>query len=203
MGSHGAFNRKEYPCEESVRIPAIFHWPEAIGRQTNNESLFSIVDLLPTTLGLLGLPLPSYLQGTDFSPALRGELFESPQAVLLELCGNPRWSLDFIDWRGFVTEKWKYAFFETGQECLFDLENDPYEQNNLASIDTERCTIMRRQLLTLLHETREPYFDVLIEHGVAPDVPTLDVSEAANNLFVEGKALLSPSWAAGIVTKPQ
>lgn len=190
MGNHGAINRKENPHENSVRIPAIFHWPDQIPAQGKRESLlFSLVDLMPSTLGLLGIEVPAHSQGMDISQAIRGKQdFRGPAAVLLEMSGNPRWNLDFLDWRGVVTDRWKYAFYETGHELLFDLENDPFEQSNLASSDPENCENMRQLLLDLLAETREPYFDVLIEHGVPPEGPVLDVGES------HGKGLLSPIW---------
>lgn len=190
MGTHGAINRKENPHEQSVRIPTIVHWPGQIPAQGRRDGLlFSLVDLFPTTLGLLGLDIPNYNQGIDFASAIRGdEAFDGPGAVLLEMSGNPRWNLDFLDWRGLVTERWKYAFYETGHELLFDLDQDPHEQQNLAQSDPETCTEMRQLLLQLMRDTREPYFDVLIEHGVTPAAPVLDVSRSPGN------GNLAPIW---------
>ena len=36
---------------------------------------------------------------------------------------------------------------------------------------------LRRELLRRLAETREPYFDVLIEHGVPPAGPVTNISK--------------------------
>lgn len=190
MGTHGAINRKENPHEYSVRIPAVFHWPEQIAAQGRRDGmLFSLVDLLPTTLGLLDLDIPEHCQGADFSDALRGQReFDGPDAVLIEMSGNPRWNLDFLDWRGLVTTRWKYAFYETGHELLFDLESDPYEMQNLAESDLQTRGEMRAKLLQLLANSREPYFDVLIEHGAPPDRPVLDVGETYT------KGTLAPIW---------
>jgi arylsulfatase A-like enzyme len=177
MGSHGLFPTKIEHHEESVRIPAIFHWPGKIPAQGLTPGLFSLVDVLPTTLGLIGADIPAHIQGTDFSPALRGEVFAGPEVVLLEMVNNPRWNLRFLDWRGLVTQRWKYAFCETGREQLFDLANDPYEMENLAESQPEQCARLRQLLLHVLDETREPYFHVLIEHGVTPPWPPVDVSK--------------------------
>lgn len=176
MGSHGVFERKEYPHEESVRIPALFHWPEQIPAQGQREELFSLVDMLPTTLGLAGLPVPAHVQGQDFSPACRAKPFVAPSHVLLEMNNNPRWSLDFIDWRAVVSRRWKYVYYETGHELLFDLQNDPYERENALAANAEVAARLRRELLRLLRATREPYFDVLMEHGVVPARPVINVS---------------------------
>jgi arylsulfatase A-like enzyme len=194
MGSHGIFQRKEYPHEESVRIPAIFHWPQAIPARGLVPDLWSLVDLASTTLGLAGVPCPPHLQGIDYAPLLRGEAFTAPEEVLLEMQGNPRWSLDLLDWRGLATRRWKYAYLETGHELLFDLANDPLEQHNLAPEQPEACQQWRRRLLEHLRRTREPYFDVLIEHGARPLTPVHDVAPAGASVLVPCAATLSPAW---------
>jgi arylsulfatase A-like enzyme len=176
MGSHGRQSRKEHPHEESVRIPAIFHWPGHLPAQGCTPGLFSLVDLLPTLLGLVGQKVPAHVQGTDFSPALRGEPFTGPDAVLTEMTNNPRWNLDFLDWRGVVTDRWKYAVYETGAELLFDLHDDPYEMQNLAETQPAMRAEMRARLRQLLADTREPYFDVLLDYGVPPAGPVIDVA---------------------------
>jgi choline-sulfatase len=182
VGSHGLDTTKVQHHEESVRIPAVFHCPSLIDGQGQRNELFSLVDLFATTLDLIGADVPPYSQGTSFAPALRGEPFGGPDAVLLEMVNNPRWNLRFLDWRGVVTSRWKYAYCETRREELFDLENDPYELRNLAQDLPERCEEMRRLLLRLLDETREPYFHVIIEHGVAPEGPVTDVGNKADHL---------------------
>lgn len=193
MGSHGVIGRKEHPHEEAVRIPAIFHWPEQIPAQGQRDELYSLVDMLPTTLGLLGLRIPPHVQGKDFSPACRDEPFQGPEHLLLEMSNNPRWSLDFIDWRAIVSRRWKYVYFETGHEMLFDLQNDPYEMENLAGRSPDVRARMRQELLQLLRATREPYFDVLIEHGVTPQQPVINVS-------ARWRGGVAPTWSEMIHT---
>lgn len=171
MGSHGLHDRKEHPHEECTRIPALFHWPGVVSAQGGVDGLFGLVDLLPTTCGLVGADVPVWVQGFDFSSRLRGESADGPEWQLLEMSGSPRWCLDFVDWRGLVTDRWKYAFYETGTELLFDLESDPYEQNNLVAQMPEQRHELRLLLLEALRVTREPFFDVLIEHGVECRVP--------------------------------
>ena len=147
MGSHGLHDRKEHPHEEPSRIPALFHRPGHVLAQGPVDGLFGLVDLLATTCGLVGIDVPVWNQGTDFSPLLRGETFTGPEYQLLEMLANPRWCLDFMDWRALVTERWKYAYYETGAELLFDLHEDPYELTNLAAAQPEACAQWREKLL--------------------------------------------------------
>ena len=73
--------------------------------------------------------------------------------------------------------------------ALFDLDSDPFEMNNLAETDSETCAERcAPSCLQLLAESREPYFDVLMEHGVPVEGPTLDVGER------RFKGKLAPIW---------
>ncbi|MEE3262105.1 MAG: sulfatase-like hydrolase/transferase [Candidatus Latescibacterota bacterium] len=178
MGSHGRFNTKEHSHEESVRITAIFNRPgHNPARGVIDDGMFSLVDLLATTLGLIDEPAPRWSQGTDFASAITGEgLFSAPEDVLLEMQGSPRWNLGMPDWRGLVNDRWKYAFLEDRTERMYDLQEDPFERVNLAASNPDQCMAMRRRLVEMLREARDPYWDVLIEDGVEPDGPTLDVN---------------------------
>lgn len=176
MGSHDQIEDKGHPHEESTRVPAIFHGPGLLRSQGVRTDLFSLVDMAPTTLGLAGVPVPEHMQGTDFSPACRGEDFDGPQEVLLEMVGAPRVHFDYADWRGLATDRWKYAFYETGHELLFDLREDSYEMRSLVQSHPDVQQDMRTRLLKLLEAAREPYFDVIMRHGVRPDGPVLNVS---------------------------
>jgi arylsulfatase A-like enzyme len=167
LGSHGLCERKEHPHEESVRVPMVFYAPERVTPQGwRANGLVGLVDLMPTLMGLAGLPTPVWVQGQDCSAAVAQGNGPLAEVQLLEMHNNPRWNLDYMDWRGLVTDGCKYAYYETGREVLFDLVQDPYEMHNLARDRPELCAELRSQLLDLLRATREPFFDVVIEHGV-------------------------------------
>lgn len=168
MGSHGLFCRKEYPYEEAIRIPALFRWPGRIPARGGIGGLFSLVDCAPTLTALAGGRPPPWMQGFDWSPVLLGGQAAGPAEVLLEMTESPMWTPAYLNWRGFTDGRWKYAFYEDRREELFDLDADPYEQDNLAALEPDRCAPFRRRLLDILSATREPFFDVIIEHGVAP-----------------------------------
>lgn len=166
VGSHGLRTTKIHHHEESISVPAIFHLPGKIPAQGNIDGLFSLVDVMATTLGLVGIDVPCWNQGSNFTPAIIGQEFDGPEDVLIEMVNNPRWDPRFTDWRGLVNDKYKYAFYEDGREVLHDLEDDPYEMTDLAEAQPAICKSLRQRLLEMLKETREPFFDVIIQHGV-------------------------------------
>jgi arylsulfatase A-like enzyme len=138
-GSHGHF-MKTSPYEESIRVPFIIGGEKAIydefGRQGQSNIPINHVDVAPTTLGLCGIDAPGEMEGTDFSWVRLNDRPKNhvPDSAYLQSIiptghdvgiGKP--------WRGIVTvDGWKYACFERVPWILHNLNEDPYEQVNLA-----------------------------------------------------------------------
>jgi len=136
-GSHGQF-RKTCPWEEAVRIPMIISGENSFyGRRTGSTNVpLNHVDIAPTTLGLCGINKPEWMQGTDLSSLrLPGRPHvELPDSAYLQLVEPTRHG-NSVDraWRGLVTtDGWKYVCLENTPWLMFKLNEDPYEQVNLA-----------------------------------------------------------------------
>lgn len=137
QGSHGQFS-KNSPWEESIRVPCVIGGgtPFYTYRSGSNNLPINMPDISATTLGLCGIPVPEWMQGRDYSGLrLRGrELPANADSALLQgvipTCHG--YSTD-RPWRGVVTaDGWKYTVLEGQPWMLFNLNNDPYEQVNLA-----------------------------------------------------------------------
>ena len=56
------------------RIPLLFVWPGTFREDNGSlEPVVSMIDVLPTILDLVGLPLPEVMQGQSLAPVLLGE----------------------------------------------------------------------------------------------------------------------------------
>jgi len=67
------------------RVPLLFVWPGHIeGGQRFSQPVVSMIDVLPTILGLVGLPLPDVMQGQSLAPVLLGEGSVEPRPVILD-----------------------------------------------------------------------------------------------------------------------
>ncbi len=129
LGSQGTFLKRK-PWEESVRVPGIFRWPKGIKPGRRSNAPFSHVDAVQTLLGLCGVESPARMHGFDYSGHLRGEGGATPEFSHLMI--HTKTELDENGpWRGLRSSKWKYARHEDRPWVLYDLENDPYEMNNL------------------------------------------------------------------------
>jgi arylsulfatase A-like enzyme len=131
LGSHGR-RLKRVPWEESVRVPGIVRYPRGVRAGGTTDALFSHVDVAPTMLALAGLPIPSTMQGSDLSPALRGA-GAGPEAVLLQQFVPYHSDKVAEGWRGVRTARHLYARTETEPWLLYDLQADPVQQRNLAA----------------------------------------------------------------------
>jgi arylsulfatase A-like enzyme len=133
LGEHGLWFLHGGLFEPTARVPLILRVPGGpAGRKV--DSLVSLVDVMPTILTRLGLPLSKQLRGQDMWKTLEGKSL-SGGAVLLEHAGN------YI--LGVVTPRYKYIYhrrnkdvypsypFKKGREELYDLQNDPKEEKNL------------------------------------------------------------------------
>jgi len=141
-GSHG-LNGKVVPYEESIRIPFIIggELQRFFGRKCGTVNApINHVDIAPTTLGLCGIQPPEWMEGYDYSryrldPTPGGPISApnppEPDSAFLQAI-IPREGVDKA-WRGIVTrDGWKYVCFEGVDWLMYNLNEDPYEQVNLA-----------------------------------------------------------------------
>ncbi len=54
---------KRWPYDGGIRVPLIVRWPGTIEPGSVDERLVSMIDLGPTVLSMLGLPVPAHMQG--------------------------------------------------------------------------------------------------------------------------------------------
>ncbi|MBN1934200.1 MAG: sulfatase [Anaerolineae bacterium] len=136
LGSHGARN-KQRPWDESIRAPLLLRWPAQFGRRGRTiDAPINAPDLMPTLLGLAGLPIPGSVEGKDFAPFLRGNAPAPETAALIELpaCFHQyAYHSGGRDWRGLRSRRYTYVVDRDGPWMLYDNEIDPYQMNNVVN----------------------------------------------------------------------
>ncbi len=148
-GSHGQF-LKMTPYEEAIRVPFIIGGlhPRYEGKGGRLPDVVNHVDIAPTTLGLCGIDTPDWMRGHDYAGQRLSSRPQtgSPDSAFIQSVIPTRHSFS-IDrpWRGVITKDgWKYVALEGQPLMLFNLNDDPYEQVNLAYITN--FSIERRRL---------------------------------------------------------
>lgn len=132
FGAHGR-RAKNIFYEEAIRVPFFIRWHGKMESGCHDICLNS-VDIMPTLLGMAGLPIPEEVEGSDLSGCLlRGERDREPEGALLMGTGATAVWKDGHEWRGFRTKKYTYAVYHIdGREYLFDNTVDPYQLNDLS-----------------------------------------------------------------------
>ena len=73
LGDHHMYTKSPSMYDVLVRVPLIFSWPGHIQENKISDELISQVDLMPTLLSFIDIPIPPQVQGKDLAPYLRGE----------------------------------------------------------------------------------------------------------------------------------
>ncbi|MFG2960982.1 sulfatase [Streptomyces sp. NPDC048291] len=116
------------PWEEAVRVPLLIRHAGTLP-PARSQVLFNSPDLMPTLLGLAGLPVPAGVQGTDVLDR------RAPQPTSAFL-GAPvpfatMRQYGFGEYRGVRDERYTYVRTRNGPWLLYDNVADPYQMNNL------------------------------------------------------------------------
>lgn len=141
LGSQGR-QRKQHPWDESIRVPFVMRCPDQAYGGLRIDTPFNVVDIMPTLLGLSGIPAPDTCEGRDHAPAVRGEDFTGNEAAYImsivpfsEYRGQP--------WRGIRTDGHTYVRNLDGPWLLYDNREDPCQMSNLAGRE-EHAALQRR-----------------------------------------------------------
>ena len=131
LGDHGYFRKCE-PYEGSARIPLIIAGSPELGFRAGQRMAQPVCleDILPTLLDLAQGQRPARLDGISLIPALRGDTQKIRPWVHLE--HSPYYSREQA-FHALTDGRFKYIWRPvSGAEQLFDLENDPQENHDLA-----------------------------------------------------------------------
>lgn len=136
LGSQGRMTKGVW-YEESVGIPFLIAYPDAIQPASNNVP-FASVDIMPTLLGLMGAPIPDNVDGHDFSAFLRGKDAKVPEAAFLSFDQGSPGTRD-RSWRAAKTERYTFVMAKASRFAetdalkdgivLYDNLNDPYQMS--------------------------------------------------------------------------
>ena len=123
-GRHGSV-LKNFLYEEAVKVPLVISFPAHLNENRISDRLVSTPDIAPTICDFAGLPAPPGSRGRSLKPLLLGKNFNDRGFVVAEVMRDQG--------RMIRNERFKLiAYRNDPQIQLFDLQNDPWETQNVA-----------------------------------------------------------------------
>ncbi len=163
LGEHGEKTHGFFIYNATMHVPLIIRLPENAAARTIGDPV-SLVDLMPTVLGAVGLEVPSQVQGRSLLPQLRDvrdrndlhrdDLYRDDQTgrdrVLYGETYLPRLHFNWSELRG--SENTKYHFIDAPRPELYDLAKDPGEVHNLFAEKKAVSEEMRAKLAGMIRD---------------------------------------------------
>ncbi|UUX33024.1 sulfatase family protein [Fundicoccus culcitae] len=171
QGEFGIYAEHATADKPTTNIPLILKMPN-VPRGTTNTGLHYSLDLLPTLAEYFGLPQSDYWDGESFLHSINNDPSEGrDELILSQMAHVVQRSVRFDDWLYIRTYHDGYHLFPP--EMLYNVQDDPYEQNNVAEEHPEvvRDAVYRlmnwqdKMLSTLEAPYQDPMWTVLQEGG--------------------------------------
>jgi len=128
LGEHGEATHGVFAYEAALKVPIVLYAPNLLASRVV-ETAAQHVDLLPTVLDIVSLPVPADLDGRSLVPSMTGSAGRPTVTYFEALSGslNRGWA----PLAGIVHNRIKYIDLPIPE--LYDLSSDPREERNLAT----------------------------------------------------------------------
>jgi len=146
INEHGLSNEHMGLYEEIIHVPLIINFPGVISEQKNISATVTALDLLPTILDILKIPWQFPCDGSSLLPLMKGsavnlhnQIFAESYLQRASMVRSGAWKFILYNADMATTHKNNMSyqnqaqyFSKTGGTSeLFDLQEDPLEQQNL------------------------------------------------------------------------
>jgi N-acetylglucosamine-6-sulfatase len=149
MGEHDLPSGKMLPYEEDIRVPFVIRGP-GIAPNTIITDMTANIDIAPTLAEWAGVKPASYVDGRSFARLFQpGGVTDWRNALLIE-SGDYERDSPVVAHRGVRAENFIFVEYESGELEFYDLVNDPYQLENIASsLPSETLAILQQWLAEL------------------------------------------------------
>lgn len=185
LGEHGESTHGYFTYQSTLHVPLIIHWPaDGAPRPAKVQSPAGLIDVAPTILQSLNVPLPPSFQGHSLLDELRTDLTQADQPVYSESL----YAHDNFGCKPLRSLRLgEYQYISAPRAELYDLRSDPRELKNLVRQQSARAKSLQEELEGFLGT-----------HGVKAPEPPKQVSRAdtANLRSLGYLALSDPRTAS-------
>jgi len=150
LGDRGTFNRfgNRNLYQEVIRVPLIIRYPQIQPKGKKIHSLVGMIDLMPTVLDLLHIPLKHDLEGVSLAAIIKTEKDIPVHDYVISQASADRWAI-------LRNDGWKLLYCAQKSE-LYNINNDPLERANLIERNPDVHIALMKDFLSWrsLHEDK-------------------------------------------------
>jgi uncharacterized sulfatase len=164
--------------EGGMHIPFFAKWPAKIKKDMKYNKRIHHTDIFSTILGAANIEPPKEItiDGVNLIPFLTNEKRGEPHETLY-------WKN--VTYQAIIHDNWKLmrSKYPKEKEYLYNLEKDPYEQNNLALSEPEIKILLHEKLNTHIESMPEPSWPQSVFMPVVIDKPQTEYEEGDELVF--------------------
>ncbi|MCG6533970.1 MAG: sulfatase-like hydrolase/transferase, partial [Syntrophales bacterium LBB04] len=146
LGEHHESSHGFFVYDATQSVPLIVRVPSSAIKGRVVESQVENVDIMPSVLELLGLPIPKEVQGKSFLPLMAGRSASADRMAYSETY-YPRYHYGWSELKSLRSTR--YKFIQAPRPELYDLSIDPTEQINIFNENTSLGRRFERDLKDL------------------------------------------------------
>jgi arylsulfatase A-like enzyme/Flp pilus assembly protein TadD len=152
LGAHGEAMHGIFLYDETIHVPLLFKLPGAVLAGRRVSSRVRLVDVAPTLLSMLSLPLPPTFQGESLVPLMKAS--SKIAAADLPAYAETDYPHRAFGWSALRSlRSGKYLFVRAPKPELYDESQDKSEQRNLAGSSPAVAATLLSQLNNFRDET--------------------------------------------------
>jgi len=145
LSEHGETTHGFFVYQEGVHVPLIFLTPFKQFSGKTYSGVVTLADVMPTILDMVGLKIPTEVQGQSLVPYFSGRKKPVDRLAYSETF-YPRYHYGWSELRSFQNNRYKLIIAPVPE--LYDLKKDPDEEKNLVYIEKkvfERLTTLAEE----------------------------------------------------------
>jgi arylsulfatase A-like enzyme/Tfp pilus assembly protein PilF len=146
LGEHGESTHGMFIYNSTMHVPLFIRLPH--GKKKIVDAVVGHIDLEPTILDMLGIPIPANVNGASLLPVLQGKEKKERFAYVESLYCKLHYGWSGLE--GITSQKYKYI--QAPRPEFFDLEKDAKELQNVEKENNSLARVMKSQLQEIISQ---------------------------------------------------